>query len=419
VIENIDAPTEESAPPKGLNRSNKSLSISTKIVTGFALPILLMIFVSTVVYRSTLSLVDTASWVRHTQEVISKGHLLQKLIVNMESGERGFLITGKDIFLEPFVAAEKQWDIEILKLKTLVKDNPEQVKNVDAINLKAKTWLEQAAAPEISQRRKVQSNDISLDHIETMLQKKTGKNILDKIRQAISELDKSFIVAKNQQGSNLLVSILRDIVDQETGERGFLITGEEQFLEPYLLGRDNFNKHVSQLKSLVLNSPDREKVQNLIEKVKRLANSWLVKAANPEIAIRRQAMGAESAEAEAEAEARFYQLSSLLSKGTGKTILDELRVTFSRLNTIYVNSQNESAQLLVLSLAKSLIDQEAGQRGFLITGEESFLNPFNTGKIEFNKSISVLESVSNNAYDKAIVLDKIEHVESLLSHSLT
>ncbi len=417
MIENINTPTEESTPTKGLNRSRRSLSISTKIVTGFALPILLMIFVSTVVYRSTLSLVDTASWVRHTQEVISKGYLLQKLIIDMESGERGFLITGKDIFLEPFIAAEKQWDIEILKLKTLVKDNPQQVSNVDAINLKAKTWLEQAAAPEISQRRKVKSDDISLDHIETMLQKKTGKNILDQIRQAISELDKSFVVAKNQQGSNLLVSILRDIVDQETGERGFLITGEEQFLKPYLLGRDNFNKHVSQLKSFVLNSPDTEEVQNLIEKVKSLANSWLVKAANPEIAIRRQAMGAESAEAEAEAEAeaRFYQLSSLLSKGTGKTILDELRVTFSRLNTIYVNSQNESAQLLVLSLAKSLIDQETGQRGFLITGEESFLNPFNTGKIEFNKSISVLESVSNNAYDKAIVLDKIEHVESLLN----
>ena len=86
-----------------------------------------MSIVSTIVYFSINVLINTANWVQHTQEVMTKGHLLEKLIVDMETGERGFLITGKKSFLELYVNAEKQWLNEIEQLKELVQDNPAQV----------------------------------------------------------------------------------------------------------------------------------------------------------------------------------------------------------------------------------------------------------------------------------------------------
>ena len=95
------------------HRTFRSLSISAKIIIGFSLPVFLMAVVSTVDYFSTKSLVEIADWVQHTQKVIAKSHLLEKLVVDMETGERGFLITGKDVFLEPFIASEKQWELEI------------------------------------------------------------------------------------------------------------------------------------------------------------------------------------------------------------------------------------------------------------------------------------------------------------------
>ena len=85
------------------------MSIGNKILLGYAIPLLLMIFVSLMVYKSTIHLIETDKWVEHTQEVISKGQLLGKLIVEMETGERGFLITGKENFLEPLHQAKTKW----------------------------------------------------------------------------------------------------------------------------------------------------------------------------------------------------------------------------------------------------------------------------------------------------------------------
>ena len=86
-----------------INRRKKSmlskLSISQKILIGFTLPMLLTSFLAIATYNSTNTSIKMADSVRHTQEVIAEGHELEKLIVNMETGERGFLITGKDSFL--------------------------------------------------------------------------------------------------------------------------------------------------------------------------------------------------------------------------------------------------------------------------------------------------------------------------------
>ena len=398
------------APTTDASWSLKKLSISTKIIIGFSLPVILMILVSTAVYFSTQTLVDTASWVQHTQKVISKGHVLEKLILDMETGERGFLITGKEAFLEPFIKSEKQWSIEIASTKDLVSDNPPQVKRLEEIDQQAQQWLTLAAKPEIAQRRKVKSQAISLDHIQTILQNKTGKNILDGIRLTVQNLNQSFETAKNQRASNLLVSILKDIVDQETGERGFLITGEEEFLAPYHLGKKNFNKHVSELRSLLFNAPSKDEVSGLIERVQALSTKWYEEAGLPEINVRRS----ENIK-KAEAEVRLNKLEVILSEGTGKSILDEMRITLNSINTIYIKSENESAQILILSIAKSMVDQETGQRGFLITGEERFLAPFHNGREKFKESIIAFDQLVDNGYQRQDVLKQLATIEAAMA----
>ncbi|MEW4983019.1 MAG: CHASE3 domain-containing protein [Cycloclasticus sp.] len=399
------------APQRPLHWLN-TLSISTKIIIGFALPIVLMTAASLINHRNSQALIETGKWVQHTQEVISEVNSLEKLMVDMETGERGFLITGKEVFLEPFVAANEQWGKKISVLQKLVSDNLQQVSNIKKINELKQQWLELAATPEINQRRKVRIESISLDHIQTILQKETGKKILDKIRTIADELNETFLLSKNQKASNLLVAILKDIVDQETGERGFLITGEDEFLEPYQQGQANFNQHVSELKSLILNSPSADEVSSLIARTEQLAANWREKAAIPEINIRRQVM---TKKAEAEAEALFYQMEKVLSTGVGKGILDKLRLTLKKLQDIFITSGNNTAQIVVLSLAKDMVDQETGQRGYLITGQQEFLKPYELGQASFKENIATLKSITQNAYDKNDVFRKVESIELALS----
>jgi len=98
----------------------KKLKIRSKLLMAFFVPLMLTLVIFVAVYESIGGLVETADWVTHTQKVISEGKGLGKLIVDLETGERGFLITGNESFLEPFNETTLVWNENIEKLKELV-----------------------------------------------------------------------------------------------------------------------------------------------------------------------------------------------------------------------------------------------------------------------------------------------------------
>ncbi len=165
-----------------LTRSGSTFSITIKIAAGFAVPLILMVVTSTLSFISTKALVESNKWVMHTQEAISKGESLLKLIVDMETGERGFLITGKDHFLDPFYMGKEQWDVNISSLKKLVSDNPQQVNLLLEIDMDAKKWIQLAANPEITMRRKLNRGEATMKDVAGLIEKETGKVIIDKLR---------------------------------------------------------------------------------------------------------------------------------------------------------------------------------------------------------------------------------------------
>jgi two-component system sensor histidine kinase EvgS len=46
--------------------------------------------------------------------------------------------------------------------------------------------------------------------------------------------------------------LLSELKDAETGQRGYLLTGDEAFLEPYLAVRDSISGHLEELRQLTL-----------------------------------------------------------------------------------------------------------------------------------------------------------------------
>ena len=162
-----------------------NLETRPKMLLGFSIPILLMAVVAYFVSTSFQAAVETSEWVQHTHEVIAHGNGLGKLIVDMETGERGFLITGKEEFLEPFEASRKSWNEKIDRLAELVSDNPEQVKRVESIDALAKKWLEVAARPEMETRRRVRDGGSSVGDVAALIESRTGKQIIDSIREKL------------------------------------------------------------------------------------------------------------------------------------------------------------------------------------------------------------------------------------------
>jgi signal transduction histidine kinase len=62
-------------------------------------------------------------WVSHTQQVLSEMDNLLLAVTNAETGQRGYLLTSDESYLQPFRAASPQVDRSISRLRDLIRDS--------------------------------------------------------------------------------------------------------------------------------------------------------------------------------------------------------------------------------------------------------------------------------------------------------
>lgn len=73
---------------------------------------------SAVVFVSLISyLLSAIQWVQHSDRVINSINQAAKLTVDLETGMRGFLITGDEHFLDPYEVAKPQIFSELRELR--------------------------------------------------------------------------------------------------------------------------------------------------------------------------------------------------------------------------------------------------------------------------------------------------------------
>ncbi len=72
-------------------------------------------------------LLSVIQWVEHTDRVLNNTNRALKLSIDMETGMRGFLLTGDEHFLDPYEVAKPGVNAELEGLEALVADNPAQV----------------------------------------------------------------------------------------------------------------------------------------------------------------------------------------------------------------------------------------------------------------------------------------------------
>ena len=69
-------------------------------------------------------------WVRHSLEVRAQLTRVLSLVQSAETGQRGYLLTGQDLYLEPYQMALGQLPDALQRTQDLASDNPEQIKNL-------------------------------------------------------------------------------------------------------------------------------------------------------------------------------------------------------------------------------------------------------------------------------------------------
>jgi len=307
------------------------MKLGAKILVGFMAIIALMGILGAVTYSNFIEINQQFEFlIEHDLEVLQNAQHLQKDIVNAETGQRGFIIVGDESFLEPYYSGISEFK-ELVKIeKELVSDNPPQVQRLDRIEMLFTDWNEKAAIPEIELARIAHKTDINSKTLEGVLTQGTGKGILDELRIVLDESIERESVEGEIEQQLLLFQIAKDLVDRETGQRGFLITGEEEFLEPYYRGNENLRKHIAELRASVEEEEEEEEggeESSTVDKIESLANRWEIEAAIPEINARKII----------NENPTLYDVSFLLKAETGKNILNEIRGEFEE----FIQIENE------------------------------------------------------------------------------
>ena len=106
------------------------MSLEKKIPLAFLLAIILLIVLAVFAYRSVSTLDETIELEIHAQEVVQKLDSVLTNMIDVETGMRGYVLTGKEDFLEPFQSAEQQAKDNIAALRRLVSNSPTQKQRI-------------------------------------------------------------------------------------------------------------------------------------------------------------------------------------------------------------------------------------------------------------------------------------------------
>lgn len=160
----------------------RSWTIGRQIMIGFLLPVLLFISLGTFVYETSQQQIETSQQVTHTHAVLTGLSNLLSAMQDAEIGQRGFILTGAEVFLEPYQSGTQMIGHEVDEVRKLTADNPLQQRRLDLLQPLIRDKLAQLAETIAARRGQ------GLDPIDGLSTHARGKQIMDDIRKIVREM---------------------------------------------------------------------------------------------------------------------------------------------------------------------------------------------------------------------------------------
>ena len=162
------------------------LTFLSKIIGSSVLSALLIAIVGGVIFWNVKSMNETQKWVSHTENVISRFKTITSLMIDMETGQRGFLASGDSKFLEPFTNAKSEFNAYLKKTQEIVSDNPTQVARLEKVLNIKEDWLK-IADSEMDLRKKLDAKSITLTEFSSLIIEAKGKTAMDELRSVMAQ----------------------------------------------------------------------------------------------------------------------------------------------------------------------------------------------------------------------------------------
>lgn len=268
------------------------LKLRTQLLLPNIIALSLMVIIAIVVFISVNSLLRNSEWVEHTYKVVDSGNKLLMYMIDQETGMRGYAVTGDEEYLEPYNQGRANFVAGISELKATVKDNPVQVRRLNEIEQEANLWKNEVADKYIELRASIKEGEEYRNQLFNLINTGQGKRSMDNMRHLVDNAGLPTQVRDH---------ILLDMVNMETGLRGFLLNNDEEYLKPYIEAKSTFDLHLSGFQV----SPA----------IRNAAMTWINDYAEKAINTNKEAMK----------KADMEELYAEFSKKEGKQYMDKIR----------------------------------------------------------------------------------------------
>jgi CheY-like chemotaxis protein/signal transduction histidine kinase/CHASE3 domain sensor protein len=159
--------------------------MAPQTLAAFLVAVTAVAVIAALSYASLQSTAASARGLTKTVEVMAQLQTVMSTLKDAETGQRGYLLTGRESYLEPYLAAQRAMAGEFSALRALIGDNPAQGKRLDSLQSLAIGKM--AELDETVVLRRTGQSDSAL----TLVATDRGKALMDGIRGLVDEMENS------------------------------------------------------------------------------------------------------------------------------------------------------------------------------------------------------------------------------------
>ena len=293
--------------------------------------ILLLTATGFVAYLSLQSLFRRQQWVEHTHEVIYRAERVISLLKDLETGQRGYLLTREKEFLEPYLLAKDSVGPALGSLRTLTRDNARQQRRLDTLESRIR---DKQALVDVIIRQADTSRSFSAAGIRDELVR--SKSYMDAVRGIVGRLIAqeqrllSLRTRQQQEGSRLVDLALLALA----GLAALAVVFSFVFLRKQLLTRRAYEKQLQELNNDLAVSNEELAAAN----EELMATSEEYQAANEQLTAAGEEVERLSAEAVRQSETQYRELTDNME--------EIFEVVDEHLRYVYCNRASAEAKRL-------------------------------------------------------------------------
>jgi PAS domain S-box-containing protein len=115
-------------------------AFNRQLLRALLVPLLLLILFPFIGYAVISHLAEVVRLDRHSVEVLASASELEKSFIDLETGVRGFQLTGDTVFLEPYDAATPLIPAQFMRVRQAVADSAEQTQRLEVVQRDFEGW---------------------------------------------------------------------------------------------------------------------------------------------------------------------------------------------------------------------------------------------------------------------------------------